>query len=77
MEKFGIFELLDTLSALTAPQKEENEEEHSAPNAQNTAAQPPVLQTQEPSPDVNPRLSAFESLISRHDGISKRIDKKK
>ena len=79
MEKFGIFELLDTLSALSAPQSGEqtdvgapaNTGENSAPQTEADAS--PSLSGERP----DPKLSAFESLISRHEGISKRIDKNK
>ncbi len=79
MEKFGIFELLDTLSALSAPQSGEqtdvgapaNTDENSAPQTEADAS--PSLSGERP----DPKLSAFESLIARHEGISKRIDKNK
>lgn len=79
MEKFGIFELLDTLSALSAPQSGEQTEGDTPENADENAAPKtgadasPALSGERP----DPKLSAFESLIARHEGISKKIDKNK
>ncbi len=84
MEKFGIFELLDTLSALTAPQK--NTEDgfsappvDAAPDAEtNAEAHGQTITPPENAhnkKDANQR--ALQSLLDRHDGISKRIDGKK
>ena len=81
VDKFGIFELLDTLAQITA---ETQEDEKSQPQA-------PVLQ---PSPedksflppdwngDASPekqkmQRDALNSLYERHESISKRIDKNK
>jgi len=84
MEKFGIFELLDTLSALTAPQKNQ-EDGFSSPVAGNAAPDgelpvPEEMHGEAPKEphgvkDANQR--ALQSLLDRHDGISKRIDGKK
>ena len=93
MEKFGIFELLDTLSALTLPQTDEtqpkNGEGKQAPasvkaNPNDAAFAPPVFafpQTQSgegASPAAEqPDGNALSSLLDRHDSISKKIDGKK
>ncbi len=69
MEKFGIFQLLDALSAMT-----------SVKNAEETAAPPPS--TDQPSPAIAPptadparsNADAFALLIARQEAISKRID---
>ena len=81
MDKFGIFELLDTLAQITS-------------NAQEEAAPPPDVSSGRPSPDdksfLPPTFSgetatdeqklqqnALSALYERHESISKRIDKKK
>ena len=89
MEKFGIFELLDTLSALTAAQieaKEAEAEEAEAPqpekaNPQDSAFSPPAfgappLREHEPAPEKESG-NAFTALLQRHETISKKIDGKK
>lgn len=87
MEKFGIFELLDTLSALASPQSDaeaESTEAESAPETgkadpQDSAFSPPVfgappLKKDEPAPQNG---SAFSALLQRHEKISKKIDGQK
>ena len=80
MDKFGIFELLDTLSQIAADTTE-------------SESPPPAPAAQRPSPDdksfLPPDLSgelpdeqklqrdAINALYDRHDSISKRIDKNK
>ena len=80
MEKFGIFELLDTLAQIAsdaAPEENKTEE-----------AQPPRVSPDDKSflpPDFNgtnaeeqtTSRSAINSLYERHESISKRIDKNK
>ncbi len=78
MEKFGIFELLDTLSALTEPQKNTGNEIFPSPVPEN----PPAPRDAAPPPADAPAAKetnqrALQSLLDRHDGISKRIDGKK
>lgn len=82
MDPFGIFELLDTLSALTA---EENIAEEPAQNPQNERRVSPDDKAFFP-PDMGggilnaenaKNVSAIEALYERHDKISKRIDDKK
>lgn len=86
MEKFGIFELLDALSALTAPQNAPAQEtpaqgnvDYLAPPAY--AASPKESEKPEnpfaafpPSEEKQDALSAF---LARHDEASRRIDGKK
>ncbi len=81
MEKFGIFELLDTLSAILgdgedasspAEEKSAPAEEHTdptRPDAADAAFLPPAY-------DANGQatLSAF---LDRHDAIARRVEKKK
>lgn len=87
MEKFGIFELLDTLSALTASQSDaeaESTEEQPSPeigkaDPQDSAFSPPVfgappLKKDEPAQHNG---SAFSALLQRHENISKKIDGQK
>ncbi len=71
MEKFGIFEILDALSAFTATKSEQPQEK------QETEFTP----TEEPSPptarEKQRPADAFSSLIARQEEISRRIDKNK
>ena len=88
MEKFGIFELLDTLSAITAPLSEvesaDAEQAQTQPeraNPQDSAFSPPAfgappLRENEPAPEKESG-NAFTALLQRHDSISKKIDGKK
>ncbi len=82
MEKFGIFTLLDALSALSDVQNEGG----SFPSAQRTdetpAPTPPLPPQQNETPvqeflPKKPTTDAFSSLIARQEAISKRIDAKK
>ena len=80
MDKFGIFELLDTLAQIASD---------AAPEENKTdAPQPPRVSPDDKSflpPDFNGAAteeqkasrSAINSLYERHESISKRIDKKK
>ena len=70
MEKFGIFELLDTLSALMAEKNgEEKREENVRPRPEDAVFSPPSY----PSSEEN---GALLGLLDKHDKISRRIDKK-
>ncbi len=87
MEKFGIFELLDTLSALTANKTEQPTapQEESVEQASPSAA--PVYGAPTPAERENPNATtpnaqtkneaAFAAFISRQEEISKRIDRNK
>ena len=85
MEKFGIFELLDALSALTAqaePQKEIK------PSAKDAAYQPPVYSAGESDrntnaqgaqdKDVHPHAEsdALADFYARHNAVAKKAGKK-
>ena len=87
MEKFGIFELLDTLSAFmtaSAPQGEEQEEpaeqvkaaETVKPNHGDSAYQPPQYGAEEQTSaqSILGGKDALDSFLQRHDAISKKID---
>lgn len=88
MEKFGIFELLDTLSAFmnaSAPQDEEPVEpaekpkgaETVRPNRGDAAYQPPQYGADEAAQAALGGRDALGSFLQRHDAISKKIDEKK
>ena len=61
MEKFGIFELLDTLSALAAPP---------APPKETTSLPP-----SEPSPHASSSKEALAAFLARHDALRKKAGK--
>ncbi len=68
MEKFGIFELLDTLSALA--DRDENA------SGTETEAIAPVPPADLPAPAHSAKPDALGSLLARHDAISRKIDGK-
>ncbi len=65
MEKFGIFELLDALSALTAPGAREQEEKQPDPAPQPAPA---------PAPAPNANRDALDAFLRRHEDIRRRTD---
>ena len=77
MEKFGIFELLDALSALTARQPDASDKmppAESTPPATDGRAAPSAAQghsAAQPSAEKD-ALAAF---LARHDEISRRVKK--
>ena len=79
MDKFGIFELLDTLSQIAASTQEENPGEQEAPasppSADDKAFLPPEFNGATPNAQL--QRDALDALYQRHESISKRIDKKK
>ena len=76
MEKFGIFELLDTLSAiLTGENGAPAAEAPAKPSTDDAAFQPPSYSGAQPEEQAaNPALSSF---LAHHDEVSKKIDGKK
>lgn len=68
MEKFGIFELLDTLSALA-------DREEIAPSPE-PEAPAPVAPADLPRSERPVKTDALGSLLARHDAISRKIDDK-
>ena len=90
MEKFGIFELLDALSALYPALKEENQEEKTfdsaylPPNystAQDTNHTPksdetPNVNPPEPHKTPHPEADALSGFYARHDAVAKKAGKK-
>ncbi len=79
MEKFGIFELLDALSAMTAPSgAPEGQNKQTPPSPQEAPFSPPVSgATADSAPTANgatDKSDAFSAFMFRHDSISKKID---
>lgn len=89
MEKFGIFELLDALSALTAPDSAPSakndkplEQTPQPPRAEDAAFSPPVyggFSPEQPAAEQHPsgEQDALSALLSRQEEISRRIDKRR
>lgn len=78
MEKFGIFELLDTLSAVmqsTSGQKTAPDAAPQRPDAGDSVFAPPRYPA--PQEGDGKETQAVRSLLTRHDEIVKRIDRKK
>lgn len=71
MEKFGIFELLDALSALSDSNLSSPPAQSPATPEQAERPQPSEKQTQ------NANSAALENFLMRHDAIAKRADKHK
>lgn len=91
MEKFGIFDLLDTLSAIMAtdsPAKEpsgapamaqpaETDDGKITPKQTDSAFAPPSFGTDENgNPPTAAQRDALGAFLERHDAISRKIDKK-
>lgn len=88
MEKFGIFELLDALSALTDTPPTAPAETNAGTNSEESA---PAMGENSPTPHAAPATpqpnaegaptrareseQAFSAFLARHDAISKKIDK--
>ncbi len=82
MEKFGIFELLDTLSAIMESGSDAPAAENTPPAAEENGppAPPAATDTAFLPPDYalgDERNRAFSDFLSRHDETVKRIEKKK
>ena len=86
MEKFGIFELLDALSALTAPQNTPAPE--NTPPSMDDYLAPPAYAAppKESAPPADPfaafppseeKADAFSAFLARHDEAVSRIEKKR
>ena len=81
MDKFGIFELLDTLSQI-ATETTESETPPPEPSAQRPSPDdksflPPDFGGEQATSEQKMQRNAINSLYSRHEDISKRIDKNK
>ncbi|MDE5897106.1 MAG: hypothetical protein K2H43_04770 [Clostridia bacterium] len=76
MEKFGIFELLATLSAFADPGTE-NKAEETKPQKSDEAFAPPPFPAPEPARGQTGNGAALTALLERHARIAKKIDEKK
>ena len=80
MDKFGIFELLDTLSQIATDRAESELTPPDAPalhpSPDDKSFLPPDF-TGDQNSEQQIQRSALNSLYERHESISKRIDKKK
>ena len=80
MEKFGIFDLLDTLSALVAPEETKDAAAKSAetrPAAEDAAFSPPAYGEPQPAPAVTTTNTALASFLARHEAAKQRTDGKR
>ena len=86
MEKFGIFELLDTLSALTAAGNAARGESQTPDAAAQSAPQnappsaSPVARAAEPAKQRSGKTrgsDAFAAFLARHDETRRRAEKRK
>lgn len=83
MEKFGIFDLLDALSAFASAGKET--ETNKKPDLNTAAFAPPSYGAgydggpgdAPNAPSAPKQGEAFSAFLSRHDALSKKIDDKK
>lgn len=69
MEKFGIFELLDTLSALTA-------ERNGSPRPTDAVSLPPEYPVPKERDRGPANSEALASFLARHDAVAKKAEKK-
>ena len=80
MEKFGIFELLDTLSAIAEGSSQDEGQESNTPppkpSPNDKSFLPPDLSGAANADGQSMPRDALTSLYERHERISKRIDKK-
>ena len=84
MEKFGIFELLDALSALTAHRGGENDGLTAPPDAlaadqkpDKSAPSRPADPPQTPSASSAPSPDALSAFLARHDRMSRKAEHRK
>ena len=78
MEKFGIFELLDTLSAILAGEQEPaaaQKPQPEQPSPQDAAFAPPAYSGGNTGENKS-EIAALSSFLARHDKVSKKIDGK-
>ncbi|MDE6411334.1 MAG: hypothetical protein K2L02_02210 [Clostridia bacterium] len=80
MDKFGIFELLDTLAQIASDAQPEENKKDETPSPRvspdDKSFLPPDFNGT-PTEEQKTSRSAINSLYERHESISKRIDKKK
>ncbi len=72
MEKFGIFELLDALAALSPHENRPRERERT-----DAAPPPPPAQTNETPASAAGEGAAIAAFLARHAARSRQIDEKK
>ena len=81
MDKFGIFELLDTLSQIAADRTEGDLPQSNAPtlhpSPDDKSFLPPDFNGEQLDSGQTMQRNALNALYDRHDSISKRIDKNK
>lgn len=82
MDKFGIFELLDTLSQIASEAQSDEKKQPAAPetrvSADDKSFLPPDFQGKDPpQEEQKSSRNALSALYERHESISKRIDKNK
>ena len=81
MDKFGIFELLDTLSQIAAERTDDNFSEPSAPAPHplpdDKSFLPPNFNGEPLDEGQKMQRDALTALYDRHESIAKKIDKKK
>ena len=76
MEKFGIFELLDALSAMTeAPKEEAQGAQAETPPKRPDASFAAPAYGAAPPPAQETEQSALDSFLARHDALAKRAKK--
>ena len=83
MDKFGIFELLDTLSQITSSAQSEGDGTENAtatpappPSPDDKSFLPPDFNGENATGEQKLQRDALNALYERHESISKRIDKK-
>lgn len=80
MEKFGIFELMDALSAIVSaetPTDDSAPQTTGTPTAQDAAFDPPSYGEEKRDEGPSGQRDALSSFLSRHDNLSKKIDGEK
>lgn len=75
MEKFGIFELLDTLSALTAEPAPPEEAARTESGSAKDGTSQPDRGTPQPAAG-RAGADALQGFLARHDEVARRADKK-
>ena len=77
MEKFGIFELLDALSALTAQNGPEPDgDPPAAPRLPDGAFDPPAYGGEPPQKTGGRENDALAGFLARHDAVARKAEKK-
>ena len=77
MEKFGIFELLDTLSALLLPDAPPDAPQKTAPQKSDAAFAPPAYGADPPPAQPSSSATALSSFLEKHEKTVKKVDGEK